>query len=388
MFRHVRRRGALILALVLAPAAALGGLAAPVAAAGLQLTTPYPAVTVDPGGSVTFPLTVTTPSAQRVDLAVTSAPSGWSTAIRGGGNLVDAVFTGSPAPSVELDVNVPSTAKAGTYTVVLTGTAPAGTTALSLGLVVAGAGSGGGVSLTSDFPNLKGAASASFSYDVTLANETAQKLTLGLTATGPSGWQVNAYPTGQTQAQTASVAAGSTSDLTVSVTPASDASAGTYPITLQASAGQYQATVQLQAQITGSPQLALSTSDGRLNAQVTAGSSGTLTLVVTNNGSAPADNVGLTDTPPSGWQVAFSPSSIPEIAANSSKNVTVTITPSSGVVAGDYDLTLQASGGGSTNSVDIRATVQTSPLWGFVGALLIVAVLVGLGWVFRRYGRR
>ncbi len=38
--------------------------------------------------------------------------------------------------------------------------------------------------------------------------------------------------------------------------------------------------------------------------------------------------------------------------------------------------------------MDIRTTVQTSPLWGFIGLALIVLVIVGLGWVFRRYGRR
>jgi uncharacterized membrane protein len=38
--------------------------------------------------------------------------------------------------------------------------------------------------------------------------------------------------------------------------------------------------------------------------------------------------------------------------------------------------------------VDIRTTVQTSPLWGFIGLGLIALVIIGLGWVFRRYGRR
>ena len=44
--------------------------------------------------------------------------------------------------------------------------------------------------------------------------------------------------------------------------------------------------------------------------------------------------------------------------------------------------------GTATANVDIRTTVQTSPLWGFIGLALIVIVIVGLGWVFRRFGRR
>ena len=33
-------------------------------------------------------------------------------------------------------------------------------------------------------------------------------------------------------------------------------------------------------------------------------------------------------------------------------------------------------------------TVETSLLWGIVGVALIILVIVGLGYVFRRYGRR
>jgi uncharacterized membrane protein len=33
-------------------------------------------------------------------------------------------------------------------------------------------------------------------------------------------------------------------------------------------------------------------------------------------------------------------------------------------------------------------TIETSPLFGFVGLALIALVLFGLWWVFQRYGRR
>ena len=33
-------------------------------------------------------------------------------------------------------------------------------------------------------------------------------------------------------------------------------------------------------------------------------------------------------------------------------------------------------------------TVETSLLWGIVGVAIIIAVFVGLAWVFRQYGRR
>ena len=58
-------------------------------------------------------------------------------------------------------------------------------------------------------------------------------------------------------------------------------------------------------------------------------------------------------------------------------------------IAGDYNLTISASGASSAaDSMQIRYTVETSILWGIVGIGLIVAVIVGVWWVFQRYGRR
>jgi uncharacterized membrane protein len=62
--------------------------------------------------------------------------------------------------------------------------------------------------------------------------------------------------------------------------------------------------------------------------------------------------------------------------------------PSGNAVAGDYVVTLTASGEGVEETLDIRVTVETSPLWGLVGLGLIALTLGAMVWVFRRYGRR
>jgi uncharacterized membrane protein len=41
-----------------------------------------------------------------------------------------------------------------------------------------------------------------------------------------------------------------------------------------------------------------------------------------------------------------------------------------------------------SETLDIRVTVETPPIWGLVGIGLIAATLGGLAWVFRRFGRR
>jgi len=79
---------------------------------------------------------------------------------------------------------------------------------------------------------------------------------------------------------------------------------------------------------------------------------------------------------------------VASIAAGRSATVTATITPSNDAIAGDYVVTFTATGTDANSSADIRVTIETSPLWGFLGLGLIAVVLFGLWWVFQRYGRR
>src|SRR3954468_3514837 len=106
-------------------------------AAGVSMTTPYPSVVADPGSTVKFPITVTTDTPERVELAVTTQPQGWSTRLQGGGSTIAAVTTvpaaqyaatASPAPTsgnyggFNVDVTVPADAQGGSQQVVVTGT--------------------------------------------------------------------------------------------------------------------------------------------------------------------------------------------------------------------------------------------------------------------------
>jgi uncharacterized membrane protein len=358
------------------------------AAATFNVTTPYPAVTIQPGNTVTFPLDVSVPAPERVGLAVSGAPSGWTADLRGGGNIVNAVFAGgTTAASVDLSVIVPQDAAPGTTTLTVTATADQGTRTLPIAVTVLGATSGG-VTLTSDFPQLSGAPTSTFSYSVTLANTGTQKQTYTLQGQGPDGWTVNVHPSSNGQALTDTVDGGATDTLSVTAQPPSSVPAGSYQIQVTVAAGGQSATTNLEADVTGSPAISLSTPNQVLNAQVTAGSTGTVALVVTNTGTTVLKNVSVTASAPTGWTTSFSPTSVASIQPGSAASVTATLKPSSDALAGDYDVTFTASAGTASANVDIRTTVQTSPLWGFIGLALIVLVIIGLGWVFRRFGRR
>jgi uncharacterized membrane protein len=362
---------------------------APVAAAtAFNVTTPYPSVTVQPGNTVTFSLDVAVPHAERVGFSVSGTPTGWTAYVRGGGNIVGAIYAGgTTAPSVELSVVVPQTATPGSSTITVTATSEQGTRSLPVEVIVLGE-SGGAITLTSAFPQLSGSPTSTFTYSVTLANTGTQKETYTLTGQGPDGWTVSAHPASNAQALTDTVDGGGTDTLSVTAQPPASAPAGAYPLQITAASGGQSANVALEADVTGTPALTLGTPTQVLNADVTAGSTGAISLLVTNSGTTVLQNVAVTATSPTGWTATFGPTSVATLQPNTSATVTATVKPSSDALAGDYDITFTATSGSTTATVDIRTTVQTSPLWGFIGIALIVLVIVGLLWVFRRFGRR
>ena len=383
--RGWRRIGAAIAAatlllLPLAPSAA--------AADGLELVTDFPAVVVAPGSDVSFNIDVESDRVARVDLDVAGVPSDWKATLLGGGTVVEGVLArADEAASVRLDVTVPATAT-GTQRITVNASDGARTASLPLDIRVS-ADAAGDVSLTTNAPSLTGSSDETFTFSLTFRNDTPEDLTVSATAEGPAGWAVDASLTAQSQAASVEVLAGSTTTISVAVEPAPDAAAGTYPVRVTATAGSREIAGDLAVVITGSYGMTLSTPDEVLSTRGSAGSAIRQVLEVTNTGTAPLENVTVSGTTPTQWTVDFEPSAtIESIAPNETATVTAVITPSGDAIAGDYAVTLRSTADEADDSIEVRVTVETSLLWGIIGIAIIIAVFVGLGWVFRRYGRR
>lgn len=362
----------------------------PVAAqeGGVTLTTPYLGVAVEPGETVNLSFNVIAPEGAEVALAVTEAPDGWTTSVRGGGFVVDRILVGEGLDHrLQLQVEVPRDAQAGTYEVVLEATGPGGSDTLEFALTVA-QDVGGGVALTAEFPVLSDASDVEFNFTLDLRNDTADEIQFGLQAQGPQGWVVTARPSGQTRASTVTVAAGDSERITVEVDPPDFTPSGTYPILVQAAGSGQSAEAELVVEITGTYDLALLTPNDALNVTVQAGRATEMPLVVVNEGSSPLNEVTLSATPPRGWEVSFAPATAGPIEPGGAAEVTATITPAENAITGDYRITFRANVPEAQDQIEVRATVETSAFWGLVGVAIIVLALVALGLVFRRFGRR
>ena len=390
--------------LILAMAAALPAVAQEeqpelISTGGLALTTSYTAIAVEPSESATFQLTVGGVPGEQVQMSVTDVPTGWTARFRGGTFVVSRV-TLEPdcpddavpcaigtSPNLRLEVEVPPEAAEGSYRVSIAADGESGSAALDLDLLVSLAVSGG-VSLTTEFPALRGPSDVTFSYTLDLANDTSEEVTFGLSTLGPPGWQIEARPAGQSRASTVTLEAGDSSRITVDVDPSDLTPAGVYSVIVQASGSGESTETELLTEITGNFDVELTTTDQRLNMTAVAGEVSQLPLIVVNPGTAALIDVNMLSTPPRGWDVTFEPETLPRIEPGAFAEVIAVVTPAEDAVAGDYRISFTASVPEARDSVEVRATVETSLFWGLVGVGIIVLALLGLVYVFRRYGRR
>jgi len=359
---------------------------------GIWLTTRYPEFSAQAGKDVSVDLDLSNQGLppQRVQLGVDGLPSGWKWEIDGGGKPVAAAIAGADS-TVDLTLKLTPPAKAEDgKPVAFTVSAKGDGQTLNLPMQV---------TLTSiepakltmepKLPALRGTAKSAFDYDVTLKNDGEQDTTVNLLSKGPDGFQVTfKQGYGSQELTSLPLKAGESKDLKVSVQPPDTAQAGQYPVTVAASAGDISADTNLLLDITGRPTVSLSGPQGRLSGDATAGQERTFTFTVENTGSAPARDVAMSATPPSGWKVAFSPEKIDDIEPGQTANVGVSMTPSTQAIAGDYMVSVRANGSGASDSASFRVTVRTSTLWGVTGLAIIGVAALILAFAVARYGRR
>ena len=183
--------------------------------------------------------------------------------------------------------------------------------------------------------------------------------------------------------------AGKTGQVQVKAAPPTTAKEGSYDIQVAvAAANGATGAITLTAEVTGTPQLALTTSDQRLDTTGKADSEKRVPLIVSNTGTAELDNVQLAGTAPSGWEISFDPKTIASVKPGDTAQATAIIKPSSNAVAGDYAMTVRASAGSESSNIDLRFALKSSRTIGVIAVVVILAALGALVGVFVRFGRR
>jgi uncharacterized membrane protein len=159
-------------------------------------------------------------------------------------------------------------------------------------------------------------------------------------------------------------------------------------VTVKATAEDATAETTVALEVTGQPKLNLSGRDGVLSGRAEAGKETSIPIVITNTGTAPADEIEITSSAPSGWKINFEPKTVDRIAPGQNKEVQAQVTPPEKAIAGDYAPTFTVSSRGETASTQFRVAVGTSTMWGIIGAGIIAIALLILVGAVARFGRR
>ena len=358
---------------------------------GLFLLTDYPAVTLRPGTNSTINLRLQNYALppERLSLSVSGAPTGWTATLMGGGQPVAAALPATNASvSLELRVDVPKEAPVGTT--VLTVTAKGASTEVTLPVAVTLATDlPAKLAVSPQLPDLRGTSKSTFEFQLNIKNESGKKVLVGLSAQAPQNFDATyTEQYGSQELNALPLDPGQAKDVKLKVRPPNTVAAGQYKVTAKATAEDAAVTSELGLDITGQPKIDISGRDGILSTRASAGTESTVPILITNSGTAAADQVELSGSGPSGWKVEFDPKTVDRIAPNENKEVQAKITPPAKSIAGDYVTTLRASARGESASATFRVTVATSTQWGIIGVGIIGAALLILVGAVARFGRR
>jgi uncharacterized membrane protein len=248
------------------------------------------------------------------------------------------------------------------------------------------------VDLVVEFPRVDATVGESFSFGVYIKNYDTAARNCDFTISGPDGWTLTLTPEEDTSKQISTVkvaANGGVQNLIIFAEPPGQepAGPGEYPITLSATSGSTQTSVNMVAIVHASYILLIQSGSEETKINATIGRGSVVSLDIKNNGTSPITDIVFSSEAPKGWQVAISPEGISSLKEQAHQAVDLTITPPSGTAPGDRYVTFRAIGTETTASVVIRVRAKSPAVWGWI--VLAAAVLLAAGIVYWRvYQRR
>jgi uncharacterized membrane protein len=362
---------------------------------GLYLLTDYPTVSVRPGATSTIALRLQNYglAPENFALSVDGVPAGWTVTLLGGGQPVGAAMPATDqGVSLQLRIDVPAATDFApkTLTVKADGPGDGPDNKLKLPITINLAKElPAKLALTPSLPSLRGTPKSSFDYTVTVKNDSGRNLIVNLAATAPRNFETSfteAY--GAQELTSVPIDAGLAKDIRLRVRPPSSVDAGTFPIELTATSGDATATARLSLVVVGQPRLTVAGREGNVSGTAEAGAPSRVPVVLTNEGTAPADNIDLSGSVPPNWKVEFDPKTVERIAPNQTAEVIAVITPTDKTLPGDYVATIRATSRGETASTQFRMSVATSTVWATTGVAVIALALALMFGAVLRFGRR
>ena len=249
------------------------------------------------------------------------------------------------------------------------------------------------IELSSPFPSLEATSGGEYQFEVEFSYIGEEDRTFDLTVDTPGNW-VSIMKPRYEEAQISAIRLKgfqSTPEkikLIVVPLPWDLPEPGEYKVVLTAASGEVENSIELKAVVTAKYELEIYTETGRLNTKATVGKENHVALKLRNSGTAAIDKVTLSSNKPEGWTITFNPEDVENLETGFAQDIDVLIAPPDKAIAGDYSIDLRADSKEAKDELEIRVTVLTPTIWGWVGIGIVLLVIAGLAVLFRQLGRR
>ena len=352
----------------------------------------YLGITLEAGESMTYELDFhnMTDRGTNAKLTVESIPDGWTGYFKGEENYVYSAYCkpGDTYGPVYFTVETPKDA-AGVHHVVIRAECDNGEyDEMDMELNVEEI-KYGSSSLSTDFTQQDITSGTKALFSTTIQNNRPTEQMFSFTAQVPEGWSVVFRESGkETAVSTMSVPAKGSTPVMIDVIASNTAESGDYDIPVSIVSAMDKLSETYHVKIRGTYNLFVTTPTGRLSFDANAKKPTSQVVQLKNVGNINLENINLTAVAPPGWSYEFSEPTVDLLEPGQLKEVTMTVTPGSDIVNGDYALQVKAETVEIAGEQTFRITVKTETMWGIVGILVILAACAGLVLVFRKYGRR
>ena len=252
-----------------------------------------------------------------------------------------------------------------------------------------------GISIISNYPKIEVVSGDTAIFNLTIQytdeNTGATPKAFDVIVAAPARWTANVLNSAGTRIVTTVLTPGTPDLLTLNLVPLSSSrpEPGEYPVTIQVTSGDLKASISLMVVVTAKYALEFKPAGNVYNITVTAGKTQAFAALLTNAGTSPLTNIFFTPEKPTDWRIDFPQNVVDSLAAQSTQTMDIMFTTPSNTISGDYMITLTAKSDQVTSEpLQIRVTVETSSIWGWVGVAVIIIVLLGLAFLFARFSRR
>lgn len=245
------------------------------------------------------------------------------------------------------------------------------------------------------YPKLSAKAGANFEFKFDLVYTGTEEATFDIVTEAPTkDWFVVVSPTYEDkQISAVQLTPGKTESLKLVVAQPVNIdlqNAGDFKVKVKVSNTDLKLNSEFEflATVTATYSVGFTPKYGVLNTKATSGKNNPFVFTLTNSGSGDLNNITFKADAPQKWIVKFEPDKIENMKAAATQDIKVTITPPDKTIAGDYMLNFSVSSPDASKSADLRVTVETPSIWGWVGIGVIVLVVLGVAIIFARLGRR